>query len=563
MAVLTLSANMPAGLRLPALFSSIVNDAITFGIDEDGKTANFQVTIYDSPAEIFYRGPAIAEAQGEVSYMRFGPSSSPWLTYGDLSGGGFFTYTDLLTFHAQGAAAAAVVMAGDDHIIGSWQGDYLEAYAGNDRLDGGSGADTLDGGAGNDTYIVDHKDDRIFEIIGGGYDVIWTSASFAMAPDAELEELRASPSAYSLALTGNGFRNLIVGTSGNDEIDGKGGVDTLIGAAGNDLYIVDDTFDVVSESDGQGYDTVIAETSYRLADHIEALKAAAGSSSINLTGNALTNVIIGNLGANRIEGLDGDDQLYGDGGNDIIYGGNGQDVIFGGMGSDQLDGGEGNDTLYGDVGNDILKGSSGYDIIYGGSGDDSLFGGDGNDRLYGDVGNDIIDGGAGNDRLYGGTGNNKLLGQSGHDTLYGGMHADTLQGGNGNDKLYSDASNDSLDGGAGRDTLSGGWGKDAFVFRSPLNAMTNVDTISDFNVRDDTIRLDNLIFKRLGKNGKLNPDFLTIGSKPQDANDYLIYNKGKGNLSYDADGSGTKYKPILFSKLKSGLSLTDKDFYII
>jgi Ca2+-binding RTX toxin-like protein len=550
---------MPAGLRLPALFSSIVNDTMTFEIREGRKTASFQVTIYDSPVEIFYGGPAISEAQGEVSYLRFGPSNSPWLTYGDLGGGGLFTYSNLLTFHAQGV----VVMAGDDHIIGSWQGDYLEASTGNDRLDGGAGADTLDGGAGNDAYIVDHKDDRIFEIIGGGYDVIWTSANFAMAPDAEIEELRAAPNAYSLALTGNGFRNLIVGTSGNDEIDGKGGVDTLIGGAGNDFYIVDDTFDVVSESDGQGYDTVIAETSYRLADHIEALKAAAGSSSVNLAGNALTNVIIGNLGANRIEGLDGDDLLYGDGGNDIIYGGNGQDVIFGGMGSDQLDGGEGNDTLYGDVGNDILKGSSGYDIIYGGSGDDSLFGGDGDDRLYGDVGKDIIDGGAGYDRLYGGTGNNKLLGQSGHDTLYGGMHSDTLQGGNGNDKLYGDASNDSLDGGAGRDTLSGGWGKDAFVFRSPLNAKTNADMISDFNVRDDTIRLDNLIFKRLGKNGKLNPDFLTIGSKPQDANDYLIYNKGKGSLSYDSDGSGTKYKPIFFAKLKSGLGLTDKDFYII
>ncbi|MFC1457152.1 hypothetical protein ACETIH_10555 [Microvirga arabica] len=330
MAVLTLSANMPAGLRLPALFSSIVNGAITFGIEEGRNTANFQVVIYDSPVDIFYGGLFISEAQGEVSYLRVGPTNSPWLTYGGLGGGGLFTYSDLLTFHAQGAAAAAVVMAGDDHITSSWQGDYLEGYDGNDWLDAGAGADTLDGGSGNDTYIVDHKDDRIFEVVGGGYDVVWTSSNFAMAPDAEIEELRAASSAYSLALAGNGFRNLIVGTSGNDEIDGKGGVDTLIGGAGNDLYIVDDAFDVVSESDGEGYDTVIAEVSYRLADYIEALKAAGGSAFINLTGNALPNEIIGNLGANRIEGLDGNDHLYGDGGNDSIYGGNGQDMIFGG-----------------------------------------------------------------------------------------------------------------------------------------------------------------------------------------------------------------------------------------
>jgi len=156
-----------------------------------------------------------------------------------------------------------------------------------------------------------------------------------------------------------------------------------------------------------------------------------------------------------------------------------------------------------------------------------------------------------------------LLGQGGNDTLYGGMHADTLLGGDGNDRLYGDAGNDSLDGGAGKDTLSGGWGRDTFTFKDKLNAKTNVDTITDFNVKDDTIRLENSIFKKLGKAGKLKPDFFTIGSKAQDGNDYLIYNKKNGYLYYDADGSGSKYKAILFIKLKPKLALTDKDFYVI
>ena len=563
MAVLTFSASMPTGLRLQALFSAIVDNAVTYGTEPGEETGSFQVTIYDSPVDVIYRGSDVAQAQGKVSSLQFGPANAPWLTYSHSNSGIAFVYNNLLTFHAQGAVSAAVVMAADDQITGSWRGDYLDGYGGNDRLDGGAGADTMDGGVGNDTYIVDHKDDRIFEANGGGYDVVWSSTSFSMAADAEIEELRAASGAYSLALGGNGFRNLIVATSGDDEIDGKGGIDTLIGGAGNDLYIVDDGLDVVLESDGQGHDTVIAEASYRLADHIEVLKAAGGLSSINLLGNARSNEIVGNLGANWIEGFDGDDRLYGDGGSDTVIGGAGQDVIFGGMGRDHLDGGEGNDTLYGDVENDVLLGSSGDDSLYGGSGNDSLSGGDGNDRLYGDVGNDTIDGGTGSDRLYGGTGKNKLIGGSGHDTLYGSMHSETLQGGNDNDRLYGDAGNDFLEGGAGKDTLSGSWGKDIFIFKSVLSAKTNVDTIADFNVQDDTIRLDNLVFKKFGREGNLNPDFFSTGNTPQDANDYLTYNKSKGYLTYDADGSGSVYKPVLFARLKAGLSLTDKDFYII
>jgi serralysin len=163
-----------------------------------------------------------------------------------------FTYTDLVQFHGQGAAAAAAVLERNDHLIGSSHRDYMEGYDGNDLLDGGGGADTLGGGAGNDTYIVDAKDDRIIDAAGGGYDIVQTSASFAMAPDAEIEELKAASWASSLALTGNDFRNLIAGTSGNDVVDGKGGADTLIGGAGNDLYIVDDAFDLVLENDGGG-----------------------------------------------------------------------------------------------------------------------------------------------------------------------------------------------------------------------------------------------------------------------------------------------------------------------
>ena len=91
----------------------------------------------------------------------------------------------------------------------------------------------------------------------------------------------------------------------------------------------------------------------------------------------------------------------------------------------------------------------------------------------------------------------------------GGVAEDTIrnienvQGGSGNDALVGDGlanslfglgGNDILNGKAGKDVLAGGLGNDHFVFDTALNASTNVDTITDFNVANDTIRLENAIF---------------------------------------------------------------------
>ncbi len=47
--------------------------------------------------------------------------------------------------------------------------------------------------------------------------------------------------------------------------------------------------------------------------------------------------------------------------------------------------------------------------------------------------------------------------------------------------------------------LTGGAGRDFFVFSTTPNKRTNKDTITDFKARDDTIWLENSIFKKLGK----------------------------------------------------------------
>ena len=165
-----------------------------------------------------------------------------------------------------------------------------------------------------------------------------------------------------------------------------------------------------------------------------------------------------------------------------------------------------------------------------------------------DIVGEFIFGYNSSDKLIGGIGNDKLLGNAGNDLLNGGANEDQLWGG------------------LGKDVLTGGAGKDIFVFNTKPGK-ANMDKITDFSVKDDTIWLDNKYFAKLGKGteakpGKLNKGFFTIGPKAKDKNDYLVYDTKKGVLFYDADGSGS-HKAVEIATLKKGLKLTYHDFMVI
>ena len=74
----------------------------------------------------------------------------------------------------------------------------------------------------------------------------------------------------------------------------------------------------------------------------------------------------------------------------------------------------------------------------------------------------------------------------------------------GDDDIFSADGDDLLSGGAGSDTLRGGAGNDVFLFDRPLDATTNVDTVSDFDyvyyddVPADRIWLDHRVFSSAG-----------------------------------------------------------------
>ena len=119
-----------------------------------------------------------------------------------------------------------------------------------------------------------------------------------------------------------------------------------------------------------------------------------------------------------------------------------------------------------------------------------------------------------------------------------------------------------LDGALGNDALTGREGKDTFAFTSALGP-TNIDAVTDFSHKDDTIALDNAVFAKLTKIGVLKDKYFHIGSKAADKNDHILYNKNTGVLSYDSDGKKHGADPVPFATLEDHLKITHGDLLVI
>ncbi|WP_201832017.1 cadherin domain-containing protein [Microvirga zambiensis] len=144
------------------------------------------------------------------------------------------------------------------------------------------------------------------------------------------------------------------------------------------------------------------------------------------------------------------------------------------------------------------------------------------------------------------------------DRIVGGSAADVLSGGAGADILA---------GRLGKDILRGDGGRDVFVFDTRPNKKTNVDTIKDFSVKDDSIWLDNAVFKTIGKGTpempvKMKAGFFHAGKAAHDRDDRIIYDKATGKLFYDEDGTGRKAQ-VEIALLKKNLKMTAADFFVI
>jgi serralysin len=420
------------------------------------------------------------------------------------------------------------------HVLQGGAGDdILAAFGGNDTLDGGAGRDELAGGAGNDIYIVDRADETVSEAAGEGIDEIWTSLSSFVLSAANVENLTGM-AASGQTLTGSSVANRIAGGAGSDVIAGGLGADTLIGGSGTDRYrgsaeaLDGDTIDDLAV-----FETIQVEG----ATHLKATLAG-GLLKLDANGDDVVDATV------TLTGIDGTIEVVGD---TVTYqasvpvdlpptpqpphvmpnpqGG----VIITITEPSQLNAG---------------LGTSGIDL--------AIYGGSGTIILPGTIENLTLTGGKA--------------------TAKGNVLGNVLTGSAGNNLLQGLGGNDTINGGSGNDSLYGNSGRDTFVFSSRLGSSktdrkVNFDTINDFSVKDDRFWLDNKIFTKLGKAGSIaKPVTLKKGyfatDKAKDKDDYLIYNKKSGILSYDVDGSG-RGQAVEFAYLKKGLALTYKDFFII
>lgn len=236
------------------------------------------------------------------------------------------------------------------NLTGNSASNTLTGNAGANLLDGREGVDRLVGGAGNDTYIIDNVADVIED--SAGVDLVRSSVSLTLGNG--LEKLTLTDSAIigtgnelANTLTGNAHNNdlygdagndTLIGNAGNDFLDGGLGADSLAGGNDDDVYIVDNIKDVVTERSGQGTDEVRTTLS---AFSLAKLTAVENLSFIGLGNTVLT----GNSLANVLSGADGTDRLSGVTGNDFLYGMTGNDTLDGGLGLDTLSGGAGSDTF--------------------------------------------------------------------------------------------------------------------------------------------------------------------------------------------------------------------------
>jgi len=472
---------------------------------------------------------------------------------------------------------------------------------------------TLTGTGGNDIYAPSKHEGDNFDG-SDGFDTLTFKESTA---GIAVNLIAGNGSAGDAK--GDTYTNFerVIGTKFNDTLTGGNG-HVFVGGAGNDTYHV--SGNTVIDESGGGYDQVFSSVTYTLSAGIENLFAT-GENAINLTGNESSNIITGNGAANRLVGNGGNDTISGNGGDDVIDGGAGNDVLDGGADNDKLFGQGGNDNLSGGIGNDTLDGGNDDDNLNGGDGNDSLLGGNGNDNLQGGAGSDTLDGGAGDDIINGGLGADIMNGGAGNDVYYiddlndqvidgagvdtviitvsnydisrlttienftgigaasisltgnafnntitGNDGANILKGGAGNDILNGGAGNDTLYGQEGKDILTGGAGRDIFVFDKKPNKSTNVDKIADFNVRDDSIYLENKYFKAgngtASKPKQMASKYFYKGAKAHDKDDRIIYDHKKGVLYYDADGTGSSAQ-VKIATLSKNLKMTYKDFFMI
>ena len=374
--------------------------------------------------------------------------------------------------------------------------------------------------ASAETLVIELQNAPVFDLTDTTFTGFGSNDRIEVRGSALNEAITGS--ALNDSVTGAAGNDLLLGGQGDDTVDGGSGNDTLDGGAGNDVmrgglgldrFTLADAGDRIVEEQSLvgGFDTVVSFTQTinlaNIAQFTGRIEAASifGDAAINVVGNLVANILTGNDAGNVINGLAGADNMRGRGGNDTYVVDNAGDVV-----------------------------------------DESLAGSFGNDRILSSV----------------------TVSMSNTAQVRGAVERLELQGsaninGTGNllqNAIFGNAGNNSLNGLGGNDILTGGAGADNFVF-STAPVAGNVDVITDFNSAEDRIWLDDAVFGALSSGTLVASQFRTVGTGPQDADDYIVYNPTNGAIYYDPNGNvpggGT-----LFAFVTPGLALTAEDFLV-
>ncbi|MCW5666586.1 MAG: hypothetical protein KIT35_22370 [Piscinibacter sp.] len=427
-------------------------------------------------------------------------------------------------------AAQATGGSGSDTLLnieflhGSGFADRLTGHAGVNLLDGRAGNDTLTGGDGNDIYWVDAAGDAVIEsnadtAIGGSDLVYSTAVAYTLGANIESGWIRVATAAD---LTGNAGNNTLVAGTGNNRLDGAGGVDTV-------SY-------VYADSAGAGVTVSLALGTAQIT-------GGSGSDTLlnieNLTGSNYNDSLTGNAGANVLDGAGG---------------------------ADTLSGGDGADTYQVREAGDLVvetnaAAAGGADLVYSSLASYTLGANVENGRITTASAASLTGNGLGN-VLYAGTGNSTLDGAAGTDTVsyqYGAfagvtvslaittaqatggsdsdvvLNVENLTGSGYGDVLTGNAGANAINGLGGADTMAGGDGADTYYVDSSGDVVSETNAAAAGGI--DTV-YSYLASCTLGSNVE-NGRIRTTGSADLSGNTLsnLLY-AGAGNNMLSG-GSGT------------------------
>jgi Ca2+-binding RTX toxin-like protein len=386
------------------------SDLSVIGVDDGFGRIGLQITNISTGGSIFLQDQLTDTLTPKVETLRFGPA------------GGTISLTAGIHMNGTGVDETIWGSLFNDVIEGKGGNDTLLGRDGHDVLIGGAGNDVMEGGAGDDTYYVDALGDLIHEEGAAGTDRVYSSITFTLGANVENLILTGTGELYG---TGNALNNTIIGNNAVNVLNGRGGIDTMIGGLGDDRYFIDTLADVITEAADAGNDWVYSPVTYTLSANLENLMLQ-GAANIDGTGNAVNNIIYANGGTNVLRGLDGNDKLVGFNGHAQMIGGAGDDLYYVDSTSDSV-------TEAAGGGTDSVNSSITF-------------------TLGANVENLILSGAT----PINGTGNglnNTIVGDAQSNTLDAGTGADSIWGAGGNDIILYDAADVSIAGDAGSDTL--------------------------------------------------------------------------------------------------------------